>query len=81
MDDNLPELCVLLADRGYNYDNVRKTMEARNPVPVIPMRKTRKLRVAGSTNCATSSSGASTSSKRPPRRHPLGQDRRKHGID
>ena len=46
MDDNLPEPCVLLADRGYDSDKVRKTMEARNVVPVIPMRKSRKLRVA-----------------------------------
>ena len=46
MADNLPEPAVLLADRGYNSDNVRKTIEARNVVPVIPMRKTRKLRVA-----------------------------------
>ena len=46
MDDNLPEPCVLLADRGYDSDKVRETMEARNVVPVIPMRKSRKLRVA-----------------------------------
>ena len=46
MDDNLPEPAVLLADRGYDSDNVRKTMEARNVVPIIPMRKSRKLRVA-----------------------------------
>lgn len=46
MDDNLPEPSVLLADRGHDCDNSRKTMEARNVVPVIPMRKTRKLRVA-----------------------------------
>lgn len=46
MDDNLPEPSVLLADRGYDSDKVRKTMEARNVVPVIPMRKSRKLRVA-----------------------------------
>lgn len=46
MADNLPEPCVLPADRGYDADNVRKTMEARNVVPVIPMRKTRKLRMA-----------------------------------
>ena len=46
MDDNLPEPAVLLADRGYDSDKVRKTMEARNVVPVIPMRKSRKLRVA-----------------------------------
>jgi transposase len=46
MDDNLPEPCVLLADRGHDSDNVRKAMEARNVVPVIPMRKSHKLRVA-----------------------------------
>ncbi len=46
MADNLPEATILLADRGYNSDIVRKTMEACNVVPVIPMRKTRKLRVA-----------------------------------
>jgi transposase len=46
MGDNLPEPSVLLADRGYDSDKVRKTMEARNVVPVIPMRKSRKLRVA-----------------------------------
>ncbi len=42
----MPEPVVLPADRGHNSDNVRKTMEARNVVPVIPMRKSRKLRVA-----------------------------------
>jgi transposase len=46
MDNNLPEPSVLLADRGYDSDKVRETMEARNVVPVIPMRKSRKLRVA-----------------------------------
>lgn len=46
MDENLPEPSVLLADRGYDSDNVRKTMKARNVVPVIPMRKTCKRRVA-----------------------------------
>jgi transposase len=45
MDDNLPEPCVPLADRGYDSGKVRRTMEARNVVPVIPMRKSRKLRV------------------------------------
>lgn len=46
MDDNLPEPSVLLADRGYDSDKVRETMEARNVVPVIPMCKSRKLRIA-----------------------------------
>ncbi len=44
MDNNLPEPRILLADRGYDADRVRKTMEDRNVVPVIPMRKSRKLR-------------------------------------
>ena len=46
MDDNLRAPAVLIADRGYDSDKVRKTMEARNVVPVIPMRKSRRLRVA-----------------------------------
>lgn len=46
MADNLPEPAVLLADRGYDSDDVRRTMEARDVVPVIPMRKSRKLHVA-----------------------------------
>ncbi len=45
MDDNLPEPSILLADRGYDSDKVRETMEARNVAMVIPMRKSRKLRV------------------------------------
>ena len=46
MADNLPEPSVLLADRGYDSDNIRKSMDMRAVLPVIPMRKTRKLRVA-----------------------------------
>lgn len=46
MDDNLPEPSVLLADHGYGSDKVRENMEARNVVPFIPMRKSRKLRIA-----------------------------------
>lgn len=41
MADNLPEPSVLLADRGYDSDNIREAMEARSVVPVIPMRKPR----------------------------------------
>lgn len=41
-----PEPSVLLADRGYASDSIRKTMEARSVVPVILARKTRKLRLA-----------------------------------
>ena len=43
MDSNLPEPRVLLADRGHDADRARKTMEDRNVLPVIPMRKSRKL--------------------------------------
>ncbi|GGO30324.1 hypothetical protein GCM10010991_15070 [Gemmobacter aquaticus] len=45
MDNNLPEPCVLLANCGYDSAKVRETMDARNGVPVIPMRKSPKLRV------------------------------------
>lgn len=36
MADNLPEPGVLLADRGYASDNIRKMMDMRGAVPVIP---------------------------------------------
>lgn len=45
MADNLPEPAVLLADRGYDADSIRDTMDARDVLPVIPMRKSRKMRV------------------------------------
>ena len=37
VDDNLPDPCVLLADKGYASDTVGKTIQARNTVPVITM--------------------------------------------
>lgn len=81
MADNLPEPSVLLADRGYDSDNIRKTMEVRDVVPVIPMRKTGSYGsplTAGSTACAISLSGASTSSRMPVASPPGSrQDRRK----
>lgn len=46
IDDNLPEPCVLLADRGYDFDKVRKTMEEHSILPVVPMCKSRWLRIA-----------------------------------
>ena len=46
MADNLPTPSVLLADRGYDADNIRKSMEKRGVFPVIPMRKSRKKRVS-----------------------------------
>lgn len=45
MVDNLPRPSVLLADRGYDADKIRDGMEARNVLPVIPMRKSRKKRI------------------------------------
>lgn len=45
MADNLPAPSVLLADRGYDADHIRTAVERRNALPVIPMRKSRKMRV------------------------------------
>lgn len=45
MADNLPLPSVLLADRGYDADKIRESMEARDVLPVIPMRKSRKKRI------------------------------------
>ena len=45
MADNLPEPSVLLADRGYDSDSIRKKMDARDVPTQIPMRKSRKMRV------------------------------------
>lgn len=39
MADNLPTPGVLLADRGYDTDSIRKSMGKRDVLPVIPMRK------------------------------------------
>lgn len=45
MADNLPTPGVLLADRGYDADRIRKFMGKRDVLPVIPMRKSRKKRI------------------------------------
>lgn len=45
MADNLPTPSVLLADRAYDADNIRKSMDKPDVLPVIPMRKSRKKRV------------------------------------
>ena len=68
MDDNLPAPAVLIADRGYDSEKVRKTMEARNVVPVIQCASPAGCAsswIGPSTACAISSSGASTSSRMP----------------
>lgn len=46
MADNLPQPAVLVAERGYDSDKIREDIERRNAVPIIPMRKNRKLRKA-----------------------------------
>jgi len=38
-----PEAKVLLADRGYDADHIRETMEERGAATVIPARKNRKV--------------------------------------
>ena len=45
MAENLPAPSVLLADRGYDADSIRKSMNKRDVLPVIPMRRSRKKRV------------------------------------
>ncbi|MBR9839660.1 MAG: transposase [Rhodobacteraceae bacterium] len=37
MADNLPTPNVLLADRGYDADSIRETMNKRDVLPVIPL--------------------------------------------
>ena len=44
MADNLPSPAVLVADRGYDSDKIREDVEKRDAVPMIPMRKNRKVR-------------------------------------
>ena len=46
MADNLPTPSVLMADRGYDADRIRKSMDKRDVLPIIPMRKSRKKRIA-----------------------------------
>ena len=44
MGDDLPTPGTLLADEGYDSDHIRPRAEARDAVPVIPMRRNRKAR-------------------------------------
>ncbi|RDD96083.1 IS5 family transposase [Paracoccus pantotrophus] len=44
MADNLPQPAVLVADRGYDADKIREDIESRNALPMIPMRKNRRVR-------------------------------------
>lgn len=45
MAENLPQPKILLADRGYDADGIRKSMNDRGVRPVIPMRRSREKRV------------------------------------
>lgn len=45
IDAEGPEPKVLLADRGYDSDHIRETMEARGAATVIPTRKNRKTQI------------------------------------
>ncbi|SEU08514.1 Transposase [Paracoccus homiensis] len=45
MAGNLPTPSVLLADRGHDADSIRKSIDKRDVLPVIPMRKPRKKRL------------------------------------
>jgi transposase len=42
MGDDLPAPGALLADKGYDSDRIRAWAEARDAIPVIPMRRNRK---------------------------------------
>jgi len=44
MASNLPSPAVLVADKGYDSDKIREDVEKRDAVPMIPMRKNRKVR-------------------------------------
>ncbi len=44
MGDDLPAPAALLGDKGYDSDRIRAWAEARDGVPVIPMRRRRKAR-------------------------------------
>ncbi|ETD02301.1 transposase [Rhodobacter capsulatus R121] len=44
MADNLPQPAGLVADRGYDSDKVREDIDSRDALPMIPMRKHRKVR-------------------------------------
>jgi hypothetical protein len=81
MGDNLPEPYVLVADRGYDTDNVRKTIEARNVMPGIPMRKIPKVAPGRRPRSLQAAEPRRTviqhvQQVRPPRRKPMRQDRR-----
>ena len=46
MDAEAPDPKVFIADKGYDSDAVRADIEDRGGVPVIPMRRGRKIQIA-----------------------------------
>ena len=46
MDDDWPRPKVLLADKGYDSDAIRSSLEVRGAEPVIPGRANRKQPIA-----------------------------------
>ena len=44
MGDDLPAPAALLGDKGYDADRIRAWAEARDAMPVIPMRRCRRAR-------------------------------------
>lgn len=45
MDAEAPDPKVFIADKGYDSDAIRADIEDRGGVPVIPMRKGRKVQI------------------------------------
>ena len=41
-DDELPQAKVFIADKGYDSDGIRESLEARGATPVIPGRANRR---------------------------------------
>ncbi len=45
MEADGPEPKVMLADRGYDSDHIRKTLEEKGAAAVIPTRRNRKVQI------------------------------------
>ena len=45
VDDDAPAAKVFIADRGYDSDHIRETIQQRGGTPVIPGRKSRKIEI------------------------------------
>ena len=43
LDDELPLAKVFIADKGYDSDGIRESLEVRGSAPIIPGRANRKL--------------------------------------